>query len=158
MTRDEIDAAYEIDSKIPDRGEKQARYTAASAALPQTDAVRLDIAYGSDPRQTMDVFCVPGAIRPTPAILFFHGGYWMGGAKEARRFPAPAWNARGVAWASVEYRLAPAVDLDAIVDDVRSAVAWFHRSAAQFGCDPGAIHVAGNSAGGHITGSLLADG
>ena len=158
MTRDEIDAAYEIDSKIPDWAEKQARYTALSAALPESDASHRDVAYGSDPRQTMDIFSVANGAQARPAILFFHGGYWKGGSKDSRRFPAAAWTAKGVAWVSVEYRLAPAVRLDDIVDDVRSAVAWFHGAAVKFGCDPAAIHVAGNSAGGHIAGSLLADG
>ena len=58
----------------------------------------------------------------------------------------------------VEYRLAPAATVDGIVDDARRAVAWFHAHAAEYGCDPAAIHVAGNSAGGHLTGMLAAEG
>lgn len=153
----DLDDEYEIDSKIPDRAEIQARYTAASAeATRGNPAAVLDVAYGSDPRQRLDI--LPAGRSGAPVILFFHGGYWTGGAKESRRFPARAWNARGVTWVSVEYRLTPAVTLDDVVADVRLSVAWLHANAGRYGCDAGAIHVCGNSAGGHIAAMLAADG
>lgn len=158
MTPEEIDAAYEIDSKVPDAPQKQARYVALSGKAATIPGARLDIAYGQDTRHRLDVFAPEGAGAPVPAILFFHGGYWKGGSKENRRFPAPAWMERGYAWVGVEYRLAPDVSLDAIVDDARKAVGWFHANASEFGCDPGSLHIAGNSAGGHLTAMLMADG
>jgi len=157
MSALDLNDAYEIDSKIPDRGEIQGRYTAASEDIARRHPrAALDVAYGPDSRHKLDVF--PAAGGSTPAILFFHGGYWTGGAKENRRFPAASWNARGVAWASVEYRLTPAVSLDDVVADVRRATAWFHRNAAAYGCAPTALHVCGNSAGGHIAAMLAASG
>lgn len=158
MTPEEIDAAYEIDSKVPDAPEKQARYAALSGKAAGLPGARLDVAYGPDERHRLDVFVPANANAPVPAILFFHGGYWKGGSKDSRRFPAPAWIERGLAWVGLEYRLAPDVPLDAIVDDARKAVAWFHANAREFGCDPMALHIAGNSAGGHLTAMLMADG
>lgn len=148
---------YEIDSKVPDGPVRQAHYVATSDEAAKAPSARLDLSYGPDPRQRLDIFAPKGAAN-APAILFFHGGYWKGGGKESRRFPAPAWNARGVAWVPVEYRLAPAASLDDIVEDVRNATAWFYENAAKYKCNPDALHVAGNSAGGHITAMLLADG
>ncbi len=156
MNAGELNDAYEIDSKIPDGAAIQARYGEASAAVARRGDGALDVAYGADARQRLDIFPAGGSKQP--AMLFFHGGYWTGGAKENRRFPAVAWNARGVAWVPVEYRLAPAVKLDDIVADVRASVAWFHANAERYGCDPEAIHVCGNSAGGHIAAMLAADG
>jgi arylformamidase len=151
------DHEYEIDSKIPDRDEIQAHYAARSAEVVARHAdASLDIAYGPDVRQRLDIFAAGGS--DLPAILFFHGGYWTGGSKESRRFPAPAWNQRGITWVPVEYRLTPAATLDDIVADVRQAVAWFHANASRYGCNPAAIHVCGNSAGGHIAGMLAAAG
>lgn len=153
----DLNDEYEIDSKIPDREEIQARYAAWSREATSAHAgAALDVAYGPDPRQRLDI--LPAAGGGAPAILFFHGGYWTGGAKESRRFPATVWNAHGVAWVSVEYRLTPAVTLDDVVADARRAVAWFHRNAERYGCDPRAIHVCGNSAGGHLAGMLAAAG
>ena len=156
MRDPELDAAYDIEASVADLPAIQARYAEASAALTDLDEATLDIAYGPDPRQRLDILAPPDGARA--AILYFHGGYWKGGAKEGRRFPGPAWNARGVAWVSVEYRLAPAATVDDIVDDARRAVARFHARAADYGCDPAAIHVAGNSAGGHLAGMLAAEG
>ena len=152
----DLDAAYDIEASVPDLPAIQAHYAAASAALTGLDAATLDLAYGPDPRHRLDILAPPGGARA--AILYFHGGYWKGGAKEGRRFPGPAWNERGVAWVSVEYRLAPAATVDDIVDDARRAVAWFHAHAAEYGCARAAIHVAGNSAGGHLAGMLAAEG
>ncbi len=156
MRDPELDAAYDIEASVADLPAIQARYAEASAALTDLDEAALDVAYGPDPRQRLDILAPPDGARA--AILYFHGGYWKGGAKEGRRFPAPAWNARGVAWVPVEYRLAPAATVDDIVDDARRAVARFHARAADYGCDPAAIHVAGNSAGGHLAGMLAAEG
>jgi len=158
--------AYDIDSRVPNGPERQADYQARSDRAALLPGARLDVAYGPHARHRLDVFApheAQGAVRGpagalAPAILFFHGGYWKGGGKESRRFPAPVWNARDVAWVPVEYRLAPDASLDEIVDDARAATAWFFAHAAEFGCDPNAIHVAGNSAGGHITAMLLAQG
>ncbi len=156
MRDPELDAAYDIEASVPDLPAIQARYAEASAALTDLDEATLDIAYGPDPRHRLDILAPPDGARA--AILYFHGGYWKGGAKEGRRFPGPAWNARGVAWVPVEYRLAPAATVDDIVDDARRAVARFHARATDYGCDPAAIHVAGNSAGGHLAGMLAAEG
>ena len=152
----DLDTAYDIEASVPDLPAIQARYAEASAALTGLDAAMLDLAYGPDPRHRLDILAPPGGARA--AILYFHGGYWKGGAKEGRRFPGPAWNERGVAWVPVEYRLAPAATVDDIVDDARRAVAWFHARAAEYGCGRAAIHVAGNSAGGHLAGMLAAQG
>ena len=152
MSAIDWDDEYEIDLKIPDRASIQAGYWERSEALSRREDAILDIAYGPDARHRLDIF--PGRGAGQPAILFFHDGYWTGGAKESRRFPASAWNARGVAWVPVEYRLTPAVSLNDIVLDVRRAVAWFYANARNFGCDPDAICVCGNSAGGHIVGML----
>ncbi len=147
---------YELDSKVPDLDRLQARYARLSESAAGLPGARLDLAYGSDPRQRLDVF--PPAGGAAPLLVFFHGGYWRAGSKESRRFPAPAWCARGVAWVTVEYRLAPAVTLTEIVADARAAIAWLYREGPALGCDPGRIHVTGNSASGHLVGMLAAHG
>ena len=156
MRDPDLDAAYDIEASVPDLPAIQARYAEASAALTDLKEAALDLAYGPDPRHRLDIFAPPEGARA--AILYFHGGYWKAGDKNGRRFPAPVWNVRGIAWVPVEYRLAPAATVDGIVDDARRAVAWFHAHAAGHGCDPSAIHVAGNSAGGHLAGMLAAEG
>ncbi|HLJ19386.1 MAG TPA: alpha/beta hydrolase, partial [Stellaceae bacterium] len=43
-----------------------------------------------------------------------------------------------------------------IVRQNRAAVAWLHRNARDYGIDAARIHVAGHSAGGHLTAMMLA--
>lgn len=157
MSPMDLSTEYEIESRVPNVDAVQACYADMSAAAAALPDVQLDLAYGAEPRQALDVFAV-AADDAAPALMFFHGGYWRAGSKETRRFPAAAWRARGVAWVPVGYRLAPDVTMDDIVADARVALAWFHANAARLGCDPERIHVAGNSAGGHLTGMLAADG
>ena len=156
MSDGDLNDQYEIESRVEDPVGIQARYAAMSVAAAELPGARLDVAYGTDARQRLDVFAPPQG--PAPALMFFHGGYWRAGSKESRRFPAAAWRERGVAWVPVGYRLAPETTLDEIVADARAALAWLHRNGLDVGCDPGRIHVAGNSAGGHLVGMLAADG
>jgi len=67
----------------------------------------------------------------------------------------PAFQDAGVAVAMVNYTLAPKAKMDEIVRQNRAAVAWLHRHAEEYGIDPARIHVAGHSAGGHLTTMLL---
>lgn len=152
----DLNQEYDIEARVPNVADIQSGYVAASTAAAMLAGAQLDLAYGTAPRQALDIFS-PDAAR-APALLFFHGGYWRAGAKESRRFAAAAWRERGVAWVPVGYRLSPGVSLDDIVADARSAVGWFHANADRLGCDPDRIHVAGNSAGGHLVGMLAARG
>ena len=156
MSDADLNEQYEIESRVEDPEGVQARYAEMSVAAAALPDARLDVAYGTDARQRLDVFAPPRG--PAPALMFFHGGYWRAGSKESRRFPAAAWRERGVAWVPVGYRLAPETTLDEIVADARAALAWLHRNGLDVGCDPGRIHVAGNSAGGHLVAMLAADG
>ena len=58
--------------------------------------------------------------------------------------------------ALVGYDLAPAVDMDTIVRQIRDAIAWLHRHADAHGFDPERICLAGHSAGGHLAAMALA--
>ena len=61
-------------------------------------------------------------MRP-PVLVFFHGGYWQELSKQESAFAAPQCLARGIAYAAVDYTLAPKATLSAIVDECRAAVA-----------------------------------
>ena len=132
------------------------RYEELSDDLVRTMPGELDVPYGAaGPRQMLDIFTpdTDGA----PILVFIHGGYWFFNSKDPRRFPAREFVPRGIAWVPINYRLAPTVPMSDIVADVRNAVKWLYRHAAEYGCDPDRIYVSGNSAGGHLTAELLSD-
>ena len=114
----------------------------------------LDLAYGEEERQRLDVYLPPeGAAvggRAWPALLFFHGGYWVIGHKDLLGFMAPAITPAPALLVAVGYRLAPGVKYPAPVDDCRRALRWVYDHIAEYGGDPGRIYVGGHSAGGHL--------
>ncbi|MDE0538601.1 MAG: alpha/beta hydrolase [Rhodospirillales bacterium] len=120
-------------------------------------AARLDVAYGGDPEQKLDIFAPP-APDNQPVMIYIHGGGWRSGSKNTASFVAKAMCGRGVIWVPIDYGLAPDYRIDAIVGHVRSAVAWVYDEIALYGGDPEEIYVSGNSAGGHLTGAILMPG
>jgi acetyl esterase/lipase len=127
----------------------------------RSDAVRathrraeLDIRYGAAPRQLLDWYPAgPGA----PTLLYIHGGYWQGGDKADYAFIARGPNEREISVAVVEYTLGPEKRMDAIVAEIREAVAWLLGNLGQLGGDPRRLYVSGHSAGGHLTAMAMAE-
>ena len=114
----------------------------------------LDVAYGSHPMEKLDLFRAKGASRGL--LMFIHGGYWRGLDKNQHSFVALPLVAAGVTVAAINYALCPAVTVEDIVRQVLQAAAWLHRNGGHFGVPYGRVHVAGHSAGGHLTAMLLA--
>ncbi|NNC81676.1 MAG: alpha/beta hydrolase [Acidimicrobiales bacterium] len=114
------------------------------------------LSYGSLASQTIDVV-TPFYPDPAPLIVFIHGGYWQELSKNEAFGPAADFLARGVAYAAVDYTLAPEATLDEIVAECRSAVVLLHSKAALLAIDPQRIFVAGSSAGGHLAAMVALD-
>lgn len=152
----DLEHQYEIEPWTINPAETRADLSRRSQAATSAFGERIDLAYGDDPRHRLDLAAPSNA--PAPALIFIHGGYWQGSSKEERRFPAPALQAHGAAFVPIEYRLAPAVTIAEIVDDVRRAIAWLYENADEQGIDRDRLFVTGNSAGGHLTGMALAAG
>lgn len=119
----------------------------AAAALPSLNG-STDIAYGPADAQRLDLFTPTGAA--APLILHIHGGLWIMCDKRETWFHATQFNRHGIAFAGLNYTLAPAAPLTAIVREVREAVAYLHRNAGALGIDPDRIFLSGHSAGGHL--------
>lgn len=109
----------------------------------------LDVRYGNDPFQGMDIF-MPRATRAAPVILYFHGGRWREGHPAFYDHLADSWVADGAVFVSCGYRLEPAATIADSVDDALAAVNWWGEHAGDYGGDPQQLIVAGHSAGGHL--------
>ncbi len=105
-----------------------------------------DIAYGSDPRQRLDVYA-PTAAADLPVVVFIYGGSWKSGDRRDYRFVASQLARAGIITVIPDYRLYPQIRFPAFVDDAGAAVAWTARNIAAFGGDPRRIVIAGHSAG-----------
>lgn len=150
-----LDAQYNNRAMVPDHPrhiEAWAR-DSASVRAARPDA-RLDLAYGPGERQTLDFFPAKSG---APLHVFIHGGYWRALDKSSFSYPAAPFAAAGVAYAALNYPLAPRAGFDDIVASVRRAMVWLIGHAAELGVDPDAISVSGHSAGGHLAAMVLAD-
>lgn len=138
---------YDLDTTAPSFAATQRDYDQRSDAAAGMPGARLDLAYGAHPRQRLDAF---PAGPDAPVLVFWRGGYWRAGSKEARRFPALEWCPRGVGWIAVNHRLLPDFTLADAITDARAALSWIARQGRQIGVDPDNLHLVGNSAGGHL--------
>lgn len=108
--------------------------------------------------QSLDFY--PAPTPNAPLVVFIHGGGWRIGDKAAGacgREKAAFFNPLGYAYASVNYRLSPAVQHPVHVDDVAAAISWLHDNAAQLGFDRNRIVVMGHSAGAHLAALVAID-
>lgn len=94
---------------------------------------------------------VPTDADSTAAILYIHGGGYIGGGSVShRKLAAHFAKAIGAAVFVPDYRLAPEHRFPAPLDDVRAAFDWLVES----GIEPSRIIVAGDSAGGALATAL----
>ena len=122
----------------------------------ETHAHTLDIAYGPDPFQALDVWHARALDGPKlPVVVFIHGGAFRNGHKEWIGAMAPAITALPAVLVSFNYRLVPRVTVSSIVDDCFEALAWVHNNIALFGGDPSRIFIGGHSAGAFLAAMLV---
>ena len=140
-------SGYDLDPTTPAVVALQARYSTRSDEAAHMPRAQLDLAYGSVPRQQLDIF---PAGPNDPVLVFIHGGYWKAGSKDSRRFPALEWSRRKVSWVCLNYRLLPQATLSDAVEDVRAAVLWLVQNGVDYGIDPSQLYISGNSAGAHL--------
>jgi acetyl esterase len=90
--------------------------------------------------------------RPAPGLVWFHGGGFTIGSIESHDGICRALASEsGVVVASVDYRLAPEHPFPAAVDDAVAATRSIIENAKDYGMDPRAVAVGGDSAGGNLS-------
>lgn len=127
-------------------------WAASSARFERYDS----LAYGPDPRQTLDLY-VPRLARPAPVMVFWHGGSWQNGDKDYYRFVGAALAERGILAVVANYRLAPRCAFPCFMQDAALAVRWARDHAATYGGDAARLYLSGHSAGGHMALLLALD-
>jgi arylformamidase len=153
-TADFVERGYNLRAAVPEHPAWFARYAAESQAARTALRPQLDVRYGPGPNETLDLFVPQAPARAT--FVFIHGGYWRALDKSDFSFVAPAFVARDVAVAVVNYDLCPSVSIGQIIVECRRAIAWLVRHGAALGANADRIVAAGHSAGGHLVAMLFA--
>ncbi|HMO42745.1 MAG TPA: alpha/beta hydrolase, partial [Phenylobacterium sp.] len=134
----------------------------AFATLTPTDPAEkagAAIAYGSGPRQRLDVYRPPEAGEAAaPLAVFFYGGSWRDGRRQDYGWVGRALAAEGFVTLVPDYRLYPEVAYPDFLEDGAGAIAWAVSHAAELGADPQRIVLVGHSAGAYNAVMLGLDG
>ena len=151
----QLDHEMNLRGRWPEHQDYFERWANESLAVRKSYRYHSDLAFGDSAGQKLDLFLpdedeTAGGIGGVPLLAFIHGGYWKSLDKGDFSFLAPAYLDRGIAFASLNYDLAPGVDIGEIVSQVRRGLAWLVRHAGEYRLDPTGLYVAGHSAGGHL--------
>ena len=155
--QEELDVQYRASATVPNMQDFVDEYGSRSVEARATMEHIADIKFGPGGEETLDLFPVPGNDK-APLFVFIHGGYWRMPSKNESSFMAPNLVEHGIAVAAVNYTLVPPADIDQIVAECRRSIKWLYDNAADHGIDPKRIYVGGSSAGGHLTGMMVAGG
>src|SRR5262245_62003203 len=122
MDRNALDAAYNNTAAVGQakRDAYVADWTRRSDVIRKMTEARLDVRYGEEPRQRLDV--IPCSTPHAPTLIFIHGGYWQMNDKTPYAFLGEGALASGFNLVLVEYTLAPWARIDQIVAEIRRAV------------------------------------
>jgi arylformamidase len=151
MTID-YDAEYNNTARVKNAPEILTRLVTDATAYREqaTSEARAELgcAYGSSPRQFVDIF--HAARRDdAPLAMFIHGGYWRILQPQAFSSLARGLNAHGVTVALAGYDLCPNVGIGDIVAQMQQACLFLWQRFRK------RILVHGHSAGGHLTAAML---
>ncbi len=118
---------------------------------PQVRAVRnLSYVTRAGRALQLDLFLPAPTRGVVPAIVLVHGGGWRAGARANLAPMAARLAERGIAAATISYRLAGEAPYPAAIHDVKAALRWVRTNAATYAIDAERIAVGGGSAGGQI--------
>jgi len=153
LTQEFVEREYNNRALVPEHPAFFARWDKDSAYVRGTLECECDIPYGPDARHRIDLFPARGT-RGT--ILFIHGGYWRSLDKSMFSWLAAPYVAAGIGVAMPNYRLAPAVRIDDIVEDAVAATNWLMLNGVKHRMATDRVVISGHSAGGHLTAALFA--
>jgi len=148
----ELDRQYDQRAWAPNAIELINRYGVDSAAVRKRTGEPDTYDYGDTRAESLDLFRTHRT--PAPIHVFVHGGAWRLLSARDSAFPAETFVRAGAHYVALGFALLPAVALDQMVDQVRSAIAWLYRHADQLGGDRGRIYVSGHSSGAHLAAAV----
>ena len=125
------------------------------ASLLRKVQIDKEIVFAHTPEQELrlDLYRPPGqGDSPLPAVVWIHGGgLWeLDKNYELIEWCAAHTAQAGFAVASIDYRLRGTAPLPAAIEDVKTAVRFLRAHAEEYGINPKAVAVAGESSGGYL--------
>lgn len=93
---------------------------------------------------------MPVGTGPFPAIVFIHGGDWIGQDRAQMTTIIEEISSHGYVGMAIDYDLSPGVHFPVALHESKKAVRWLRAHAALYHVDSRRIAIAGTSAGGEL--------
>jgi acetyl esterase/lipase len=117
------------------------------AGEPELRPDRADLSYGPHPNNKLDLWLAKSD-RPTPLIVFIHGGGFVGGDKSSASAAAiKQCLDAGVSFASINYRFRTEAAINTVLRDSARAIQFLRHQADEFHFDKARVAAFGGSAG-----------
>jgi acetyl esterase/lipase len=131
---------------------------AATAAVRAQFPHVLDLSYGQNIKQRLDLYMPKQKVTGAPVFLFLHGGGFREGDRAQYGFIAKPFVEKGIIVAVASYRLTdPGFVYPSQVEDVRHALQWLHQNIHTYGGDGMQLYVGGHSSGGILAADVGVD-
>jgi len=121
----------------------------AQTAAPQAPKIKPDLVnehYGPHERHVLDLWKAKSD-KPTPLVVFIHGGGFRAGSKEGISGSLFALRSKGISIMAINYRFSPEVTFPAHYMDCARAIQYARAHAKEWNIDPTRIGATGGSAG-----------
>ncbi len=126
-------------------GSRQGKARGNKASLPTP--THANIGYGPHDRNVLDLWLAKSD-KPTPLLVFIHGGGFVGGDKsQARADAIQRCLDAGVSFMSINYRFRKHAPIQEILRDAARAIQFVRYNAAKYNLDPKRVASYGGSAG-----------
>lgn len=146
---------FTIESVLSALATSHPQATRVTDELPAGVVAHENIPYAerAETKLALDVYR-PAGHEKLPAVIIIHGGGWVAGDRTMERPLARHLAARGYVAVPVSYRLGTPGRFPAPIEDLRAAIRWLRRHAAEYDLDPDRIGAIGGSAGGTLAATL----
>ena len=112
----------------------------------------INVSYGTNERNVMDVFLPSGRTADTPLAILIHGGAWISGDKSLMTDLQNTLLSEGIASVSINYRyVSPSVHCDELMQDIDRVVQHCIDHAEEWQVRKTNIIIGGHSAGAHLS-------
>jgi arylformamidase len=155
MDQRELDDAYDQEVYAPNRAKVVERRIVNSERTREILGPPERVAYGPSEIEKLDIFrtAQPNA----PVNIFIHGGAWRRNKAADYSVLAELFVRAGAHSVILDFINVDEAEgsLFPMAEQVRRAIGWVHRNAAQFGGDPNRLYVSGHSSGSQLGGCMV---
>lgn len=131
--------------------EQRARFQRRRQGVEPIPPTHANVKYGEHERNVLDVWLAKSD-KPTPLVIYIHGGGFRGGSKEGVSIGTTnSFLRNGISVAAINYRLTTTDPFPAAHHDSARAVQFLRHKAKEWNLDPKRFGATGGSAGGGVS-------